>query len=270
MRLGLSSYTFSWSIGVKGKEPPVRMDFPGLIDRAAGSGVKCLQVADNLPLGHFTNDELINFRNKATSSGIKIEIGTRGIQPLNLVKYLDLAELFESPILRVVIDAPDYAPDLGEINSIIKEFIPDLKRKNIKLAIENHDRLRASEFEKIIQTAGSEYIGICLDTVNSMGAGEGFEEVFRILGPYIINLHIKDFIVKRIWHSMGFEIEGRPAGQGMLPIQKIVRELSKEGKCQSGILELWTPQQKSIEDTIALELSWADESIRYLKNLFQY
>ena len=46
-------------------------------------------------------------------------------------------------------------------------------------------------------------------SVNSIGAGEGFEMVSEILIPYTINLHIKDFAIFRAVHKMGFTIEPR-------------------------------------------------------------
>jgi L-ribulose-5-phosphate 3-epimerase UlaE len=100
-----------------------------------------------------------------------------------------------------------------------------------------------------------------------MGAGEGFETVSDILIPYTINLHIKDFKIFRVSHKMGFVIEGRPAGQGILNISRLVSTLSERGRCQSAILELWTPPETTIEDTILKEQRWASESIQYLKQL---
>ena len=94
----------------------------------------------------------------------------------------------------MVIDSKGFVPDLKPIISIIRDLLPELKSRNIRLAIENHDRFKAREFEKIIQAVGSDLVGICLDSVNSMGAGEGFETVSEILLPYTINLHVKDFL----------------------------------------------------------------------------
>jgi sugar phosphate isomerase/epimerase len=98
-----------------------------------------------------------------------------------------------SPILRMVIDGAGFEPDIASIIQNINELLPELKSRKIRLAIENHDRLKACEFEQIIQAINSEWVGICLDSVNSMGAGEGFETVAEILIPYTINLHLKDF-----------------------------------------------------------------------------
>ena len=118
----------------------------------------------------------------------------------------------------MVIDKPGYEPDLISIINTIKQLVPEFRSRKIRLAIENHDRFKAREFEEIILSVGNEWVGICLDSVNSMGAGEGFETVSEILIPYTINLHIKDFTIFRVSHKMGFVIEGRPAGQGMLNI----------------------------------------------------
>jgi sugar phosphate isomerase/epimerase len=168
----------------------------------------------------------------------------------------------------MVIDSTRFEPDIHTIISIIKDLLPELKSRKIRLALENHDRIKARDFEKIIQSVGSSMVGICLDSVNSMGAGEGFESVCDTLIPYTINLHIKDFKIYRMSHKMGFTIEGRPAGQGMLNIPDLVERIEDTGLCHSAFLELWTPPEQSIEQTIAKEAEWADESIRYLKSLF--
>lgn len=168
----------------------------------------------------------------------------------------------------MVVDGQDYHPGKEEIISVIKDYLPELKQRNIILAIENHDRFTARTFADIIDHIGSEMVGICLDSVNSMGAGEGIETVVDILGPLTVNLHIKDFNVRRIYHMMGFTIEGKPAGQGMLPIELMLKKLEAYQRCESAILELWTPPEKSIDETVAKEEKWAAESIHYLSQMF--
>jgi len=102
-----------------------------------------------------------------------------------------------------------------------------------------------------------------------MGAGEGFETVSDMLLPYTINLHIKDFNVKRVSHKMGFIVEGRPAGKGSLNIEKLAGRLQEYGKCNTAVLELWTPPESSIDLTIEKEKKWADESVSFLRNIFK-
>jgi hypothetical protein len=67
---------------------------------------------------------------------------------------------------------------------------------------------------------------------------------------------------------MGFVVTGRPAGQGMLGIPWLLEEIRGHGRCQSAILELWTPPAATLEETIAREAAWADESLRFLKPFF--
>jgi L-ribulose-5-phosphate 3-epimerase UlaE len=102
-----------------------------------------------------------------------------------------------------------------------------------------------------------------------MGAGEGFETVSEILLPYTINLHLKDFSIRRVSYKMGLLIEGRPAGKGMLNIRELVERLSVTKRCDSAILELWTVPEPEIEETIKKEEQWAQESISYLKDIFK-
>ena len=265
MKFGISSYTYTWAIGVPGSMPEKRLTPEGLIDKAFNAGLRLVQIADNLPLEKLSASELDNLHQYAQGKGVSIEVGGRGLYPEHTMHCLQAAERLNSPILRMVVDAQDFEPDLQTIISIIRELDPEFKSRNIKLAIENHDRLKAKEFEQIILAAGNDFVGICLDSVNSIGAGEGFESVSDILIPYTINLHVKDFTIYRVSHKMGLVIEGRPAGKGMLNIPELIRKVDMTGRCNSAIIELWTPPELTLEKTIAKEEEWAEESISYLK-----
>jgi sugar phosphate isomerase/epimerase len=268
MQLGISSYTYTWAVGVPGSMISSPLSAYGLVDKASANGLSLVQIADNLPLEEMKDGQLEDLYNYSTERNVAIEMGSRGLTIEHTLRCLNTAEKLRSPVLRMVIDKPGYEPDLISIINTIKQLVPEFRSRKIRLAIENHDRFKSREFEEIILSVGNEWIGICLDSVNSMGAGEGFETVSEILIPYTFNLHIKDFIIFRVSHKMGFVIEGRPAGQGMLNISRLVSTLLEGGQCHSAMLELWTPPEPSIEDTIRKEEKWASESIEYLKHLF--
>ena len=267
MQLGISSYTYTWAIGVPGSLPAKQLTASDLVDKAAAAGLNLIQIADNLPLEIWSAEHLFDLYSYAKNKDISIEMGGRGLTTEHVHHCLKTAIALKSPILRMVIDGAGFEPDLNSVISIIKELQPEFESYKISLAIENHDRFKARDFEKIIQSVGSEWIGICLDSVNSMGAGEGFEEVSRILLPYTINLHIKDFTIRRVSHKMGIIIEGSPAGKGMLNIEDTVERLIKLKRCRSAILELWTPPESNIENTVIKENKWANESLEYLKSI---
>lgn len=269
MQLGISSYTYTWSIGVPGSLPAKQMSASDLVDSAAAFGLKLVQIADNLPLENFTEDELEKLRQYAFKKGVSIEMGARGLTPEHTLQCLNVAYKLKSPILRMVIDGIGFEPDIQSIIQIVRELVPKFESRKIRLAIENHDRLKAREFEQIIKTINSEWVGICLDSVNSMGAGEGFETVAEILIPYTINLHLKDFSIRRVSNKMGLIVEGTPAGSGMLNIEDLISKVNQLGCCHSAILELWTPPEEFLADTISKEVEWANQSVKYLKNLFE-
>ena len=267
MKLGIGTYTYTWAIGVPGHPPALPMSAGDLLCRAVELGVSVVQFADNLPLDRLQPAALDALRAKAGSIGVQIEVGTRGISHDHLQRYLELAGFFRSPILRVVIDTPDHHPAEDEIVDRLRAFAPLLGRSGIRLAIENHDRFPARTLLRIIDRAGSDLVGICLDTVNSLGALEGPELVLDVLGPRVVNLHIKDFAVTRAGHSMGFAVEGRPAGDGMLNVPRVLERLARLHRHPNAILELWTPPGKDLPETIAREKAWAEKSIRYLRGL---
>jgi 3-oxoisoapionate decarboxylase len=268
MQIGISTYTYTWAFGVPGSMPGQPMSIYSLIDKAAALQADCIQVADNYPLAEQHPDELARMRDHAGNRNIAIEVGTRGLTPENLDRHVDLASYFSSPILRMVVDSQNYKPDLDTIVKIIRKALPKLAEHRITLALENHDRLHSSVFKEIVIRADSEFTGICLDCVNSMGIGEGLETVTENLAPYTVNLHVKDFIVKRVSHMMGFVVEGTPAGKGFLNLPEILGKLGRYNRCGSAILELWTPPAATLEETLEREESWARESIAYVKTLF--
>lgn len=263
MQLGLSTYTYTWSFGVPGSMPENPMTINDLVDKAVALQLDCIQVADNVPLHQKPEQELEQILQYATEKHIAIETGFRGLTSANLQQYIQIAARLKSRILRVVIDMPGYEPEIEEVILVIRKFVPQLEKLNILLAIENHDRLKAREFIQIIEGVNSTNVGMCLDTVNSFGAGEGTETIISLLAPYTVNVHLKEFTVKRIWHKMGFVIEGAPLGEGMLPVEEIFEKTKRLSV--SAILEQWTPPCEILADTILKEDRWAEESIRNLK-----
>ncbi len=265
MKLGISSYSYTWAIGVPGKMPRNPMDFTDLLAKADELGVDLIQVADNLPFDRLNSEELAEYARLAQASGIALEVGARGMTDSSLEEYIGIAERAGSSLLRFVIDGPGYRPDLDTIHGVITNACPVLAEKNIILALENYERLKAKDFVKIVERAGSDQVGICLDSVNSIGAGEGLETVVKLLAPLTVNLHMKEFTIKRIYHMMGFQVEGVPAGEGMLNIPWLLQQVGNH--CRSAILEQWVPPEPAIEDTVLKEAAWAKQSIEYLQTI---
>ncbi len=266
MILGLSSYTFGWAVGVPGHAPERPLDEHDLIERTLGHGLRLLQIADNLALHTFDKDRLNRLAGRAAEAGVTLEVGARRLTLERLAEYASIARRLRARLLRFVMDDLDYHPTPDAVIGLLRDGIGLLD--GLRLGIENHDRFPAAVLRRVVETVGSEQIGICLDTANSLGAGEGLETVLGVLAPCTLNLHIKDFEIERLPHLMGFTVTGRPAGSGCLNLPWLLAQLAPFQRCQSAVLELWTPPEVQLEETIAKEAAWAARSVEFLKSLF--
>ena len=265
MRLGISSFTFPWAVGVPGYPPPAPMDQMELLRRAIALGAEVLQIGDNLPLHLLDERALDVLQSQAEAAGIGLEVGTRGVQPEHLRAYLRLAQRLGSPILRLVTDTATCQPSDDELVALLHPLLPELEKAGVILAIENHGRQTAAQLLAVLERLGSAQVGICLDTANSFGALEMPEAVAELLGPWTVNLHVKDFRVRRLSHQLGYVIEGCPLGEGQLGLEGLLQRLRRYGRCCSAILEQWPPAEDTVAATIAKEAAWAEAGVAHLR-----
>jgi sugar phosphate isomerase/epimerase len=238
-----------------------------LLSKAIELGVHVLQIADNLPLDRLSTRNLDGLVCRACQAGVELELGTCGIDPENLLGYLSLAKMLNSPLLRTVIDSPGREPSVEEVVTTLAPLMPAFEQAGVRLAIENHDRFRAATLATILDRIGSPQIGTCLDTANSIGCVENLATLLDLLGHHVVNLHIKDYVVFRPNHLKGFVVEGRPAGQGQLDIPWLLAELKRLNRDVNAILELWPAPEADLVGSIAKEEAWARESVFYLRQL---
>ena len=102
---------------------------------------------------------------------------------------------------------------------------PVVVRHGIKLAVENHKDWRADELVALIKKVGSDHVGACVDTGNSMALLEDPMETVEELAPLAITTHFKDMGVEE--YDRGFRIAEVPLGAGVLDLPRMVRTLRK-------------------------------------------
>jgi 3-oxoisoapionate decarboxylase len=266
-RLGVGSFAFAWAIGVPGHPPARPMDAFAFLDRAAALGAEVAQLGDNLPLQGWAPGDLERLRAHADGLGLTLEVGTRGIEDDALPRYAEIARTLSSAILRVVVDTALHRPTPDQVVETLRRALPFLERAGVTLALENHDRFPVATLAAIVREVASPWVGICLDTINSLGALEGPDEVVAVLGPYVVNFHVKDVRIERPSHNMGFLVSGTPAGQGMLDLPGMLRRLAELGRAPNVILESWPPPEDDLEATIRKEAAWAEASMPYLQRI---
>ena len=265
MKLGISSYTFNWAMGMAGydrpKHPLTAID---LIHTAARMGAGVVQLCDAVPLATMMTSELDDLAALARGVGVDLEIGTSGTEPRRLRAFLAIATRLGARVVRTLLHAPDSSPTLVQAEGWLREVAPDYADAGVTLGVENHDRQTCRELVALVNSVDSPACGICLDTANSLGALETTEAVLRLLMPYAVEIHYKDYAIGRVANQMGFAVTGAIAGQGVVDGGLVARSLRGSGRDMNVILEMWPPFQGTVEESIAMEADWAEQSFRYL------
>jgi len=265
MKLGIGTYAYMWSIGFSGAEPAKPMTALELLVKARELGVRVVQYGPNLPLDRFPEAELEGLVRRAREWEIELEVGTRGLEAEHLRRQIAFTQRVGATLLRTIPEIGDGGiPSMAEAANLLRTVLPDLESAGVRLAMEN-GRIPSAELRGLLDSLHSPWVGITLDTVNSLAIPEGWEEVTRNLAPYTLCLHVKDFVVQRVWHMMGFTVEGRPAGQGQLDLAGLLEMLRDAKVSPNAILELWVPEQGALEETVRLEQTWVEQSISYLR-----
>ncbi|QPC81326.1 sugar phosphate isomerase/epimerase [Phototrophicus methaneseepsis] len=268
MQLGISSWAFQWLAGRPGHPPPSPLTPLGLLDKATSLGVKVVQIADNLPIHAYPEDVIAEFGAVAHDRRMTIEVGTSGLDPENLCRYLELAKQFGSKLVRTNSARPDGDAGFAKAVEQLQSVMPLYEKAGILLALENYDHFPVGELAHLIRAVDSPNIGSCVDPGNSLSCNEDTAHVLDALAPLAFNLHVKDIAIFREPYNMGFLVEGRACGQGQLDFSWLIGRIQEEGlEDVNAILECWTPWQGSIEASLQLEDVWIKESIRYLRAL---
>lgn len=246
------------------------MDVFALLEKASELGVELVQIADNLPLHALDEATLREVAQRAKDLDLELEVGTVGLRFDAMHEYLDIARVLRSKIVRVVIDTPTDQPSEDQIVERLEAILPGYAEAGVHLLIENHDRFRAAALQRIMLRVGRPELGICLDTVNSLGSLETVEHVVRTLAPWVMNVHVKDFVIQRTNHKMGFLVEGCPAGKGMVDVPSLVALARALPHNVNVVLEQWPPFLNDLDATIEQEARWAVESLAYLRRLIPH
>lgn len=102
----------------------------------------------------------------------------------------------------------------------IAAALPIVERYRMPLGIENHKDLRLDEQVQLLEHYSSEYLGVCLDTGNSLAILEDPMETVEALAPWTVNVHFKDMAMEEC--DSGFLLSEVPLGEGLLDLPRMV------------------------------------------------
>jgi sugar phosphate isomerase/epimerase len=270
MKLGISSYTYPWAAGLPDARPIHPLTPLQLLEKADDLGVGIVQFGPNMPLPQLPEKELREVVKRAEASKIDLEIATNSIDPQRLRAQIKFAKRIGAILLKTTPErAGGRLPTRTEFLDCLRAIESDLAEEKVRLAIDN-SRIPAAELNEVLGSIPSQWLGVALDTANPLALPQGWQLSVRVLGHRTLSLHIKDFVVLPEAHGMGFSVQGCPVGKGQLNVPWIVESFAALRIEPSAILECWTPQQNTLEETIAREAAWAREGVDYLRHFIPY
>lgn len=105
----------------------------------------------------------------------------------------------------------------------LRQVEPMLARQQMHLGVENHKDWRIADLLSLLDRLSSEWIGICVDTGNSIALLEDPLEVVRAFAPFAMTTHLKDMAVAEA--EDGFLLSEVPLGTGFLDLKEMCRLL---------------------------------------------
>jgi sugar phosphate isomerase/epimerase len=138
-------------------------------------------------------DEHLTLKARADEYGMTLELGTQSFNADELARYIPIGQRIGSNVLRVALDAEDALIPVPELAAQLRDLLPDGKAAGLRFAIENHFNTPSPRMVELLDAVSGDALGVCLDVANSICAGEWPMETVRMLAPYTINLHFKDY-----------------------------------------------------------------------------
>ena len=128
---------------------------------------------------------------------------------------LKASQIFGARSMRVVLGSATERPEIDmHIENMVRAVRGMRSRildSGVKLAVENHGGdLQARELKAMVEAAGRDILGVCLDSANPVWMLEDPHMTLEMLGPYAETSHLRDSALWRVpegvavrWVNMG-------------------------------------------------------------------
>ncbi|MCS7026088.1 MAG: sugar phosphate isomerase/epimerase [Bryobacteraceae bacterium] len=239
------------------------------LDLAASHKAKVVHFSEIRFIGSLDPAHLRKVRSHAERLGIEIELGMRSVCPSSqsfdpaqgtaeqqLLRMLEAAQIVGSPIVRAFLgtmaDRTGKLPIEAHIENTVKVLRavgPQFRDANKKVAIENHaGDLQARELKMLIEEAGKDVVGACIDSGNPVWALEDPHLTLETLHPYVLTSHVRD---SRLWRTPeGVAVRWVRMGEGNVNIGDWVRKYQQlcPGKALSMEIIVTGPRHYAVLD----------------------
>ncbi|MFF2631717.1 sugar phosphate isomerase/epimerase family protein [Microbacterium sp. NPDC058021] len=261
--IGLGTYAFFWQHSDRALEP---LSLTDAFRATRELGVDLFQICDFDPLERMTDAELRDAAAAARDLGLTIELGTKGIEPGRLARFLELAATFDAVLVRSMLYGPDSRPTRGQAVEWLSAAMPRYAASGVTLALETYEQVATSGLVAVIERVGSDCLGVCLDPANVTARLELPRDAVELTAPLVKNVHVKDFAFSRQPGWVGFTYSGAPMGTGLHDYPHLLETVRPRERGVNEIVEHWLPWQGDGESTIQTEREWTRTTLEYLRS----
>jgi sugar phosphate isomerase/epimerase len=215
---------------------------PQLVDYAASLGCSSLFITDLDAFESLADDALATIRERAIAKGLRIQLGTwsvcptskafkpnRGTADEHLALGIRAAKALGSPVIRVVLGTWEDRLTDGGIQRHIESLLGVCRRNRalamdagVKIAIENHaGDMHSTELARLVETAGTDYVGVNLDSGNALWTLEDPIDSLRNLGRLTLTTSLRD---SAVWETPnGAAVAWTAMGEGQTDLKAFFR-----------------------------------------------
>ncbi|GAB7189870.1 TIM barrel protein [Kineococcus sp. NUM-3379] len=262
MAIGLSTYAFFWRTSSRAENP---MSLPDVVEATRRAGLELLQICDDPRLAELGAAGLRELRTVAEAAGVALEVGTRGLGQDHLLRHLEIAAALGAPLLRTMLTSGTDRPGPEEAARRLRDVLPEFAASGITIALETYEQVRSGDLLALVEAIDHPRLGICLDPGNTVAGLERPVDVVERLAHRTVNLHVKDFGFARAEGWVGFELTGRPLGEGLLDLGHLLATVRPDERGISQIVEHWLPWQGDAGTTCRAEEEWTRRSVDVLR-----
>ncbi len=205
----------------------------GYLDYAHKIGLEVVMFPDPDFFASLDDGYLREVKSHADGLGLALEVGMysccptstsfsdrRGSAVQQLSTMLHVAEVLGSPVMRTLLGSnadrhtvtplADHVANTISALQAVRDQALDL---GIKIAVENHaGDLLGRELKALVEQAGPEFVGVCIDSGNPLWMGESPYVTLAHLAPYIVMSHIRDTAISP--HPQGAVVQWVAMGDG--------------------------------------------------------
>jgi sugar phosphate isomerase/epimerase len=261
--IGLGTYAFFWQ---HTDQVPQPLSLIGAFEATNELGVDLFQICDYAPLEQMDDAELTDAAAAARDLGLQIELGTKGIEPDRLARFLELAGVFDARLVRSMLYSPDSRPTLSQAGEWLRAALPAYEAAGVDLALETYEQVATADLVGLVARIDSERLGICLDPANVVARLELPRDCVDQTAAHVKNVHVKDFAFARQPGWVGFTYGGAPMGEGLHDYPHLLETVKPRENGVNEVVEHWLSWQGDAETTVRTEREWTRRTIEYLRS----